>query len=305
MEIISKEKIEELLDYPSLISALKEGFKSDIIAPIRHHHDFKNSKECVDSTLLLMPAWQESEVLGVKLVTVSPNNTKYDLPAINGLYILFDAHKGGVEATLDGKALTTKRTAAASALASSYLSRKDATSMLMIGTGDLSSELILAHASVRDIKKVYIWGRSLNKSSKIIDKLKDRFDIEAVAKIEDVISKVDIISCATLSNEPLVFGKFLKEGQHVDLVGSYKPNMREADDETMKKADIYIDTNMALKESGDLKNVSEKDVVSDLYNLCKEQHCGRRSDKQITLFKSVGHALEDLVAAKLVKERLV
>ncbi len=304
MKFIDKEKIEQLLDYTSLISALKEGFKSDIIAPIRHHHDFKNPKECVDSTLLLMPAWQESEFLGVKLVTVSPNNTKYDLPAINGLYVLFDAHKGGVEAILDGKALTTKRTAAASALASSYLSKKDASSLLMIGTGDLSSELILAHASVRDIKKVYVWGRSLQKSSKIVNKLKDRFDIEAVEKIEDVISKVDIISCATLSNEPLVFGRFLKEGQHIDLVGSYKPNMREADDETMEKSDIYIDTNMALKESGDLKNVSEKDVISDLYGLCKEQHCGRSSDKQITLFKSVGHALEDLVAAKLVKERL-
>ena len=305
MEIIGKEKIEELLDYPSLVSALKEGFKSDIIAPIRHHHDFKNPKECVDSTLLLMPAWQESEVLGVKLVTVSPNNTKYDLPAINGLYILFDAHKGGVEALLDGKALTTKRTAAASALASSYLSRKDSSSMLMIGTGDLSSELILAHASVRDIKKVYVWGRTLKKSSKIVDKLKDRFDIEAVEKIEDVISKVDIISCATLSNEPLVFGKFLREGQHIDLVGSYKPSMRESDDEVMKKADIYIDTNTALKESGDLKNVSENDVMANLHELCKNEHSGRENDKQITLFKSVGHALEDLVGAKLVKERLL
>ena len=210
MKFIDKEKIEQLLDYTSLISALKEGFKSDIIAPIRHHHDFKNPKECVDSTLLLMPAWQESEFLGVKLVTVSPNNTKYDLPAINGLYVLFDAHKGGVEAILDGKALTTKRTAAASALASSYLSKKDASSLLMIGTGDLSSELILAHASVRDIKKVYVWGRSLKKSSKIVNKLKDRFDIEAVEKIEDVISKVDIISCATLSNEPLIFGRVFK-----------------------------------------------------------------------------------------------
>ena len=303
MKFIDADKIENILDYKSLISALQEGFKSDIIAPIRHHHDFENPKECVDSTLLLMPSWQESEVLGIKLVTVSPNNTKYDLPSINGLYVLFDAHKGGVEAVLDGKALTTKRTAAASALASSYLSKKESSSMLMIGTGDLSSELILAHSSVRDIKKVYVWGRSLEKSNKIVEMLKDKFEISAVENIEEVISEVDIISCATLSSEPLVFGKFLKEGQHVDLVGSYKPNMRESDDEAMKKADIYIDTDMALKESGDLQNIIKEEVKADMYQLCRGECDGRVSDKQITLFKSVGHALEDLVAAKLVKEK--
>lgn len=304
MEFIDKNEIERVLDYPSLISALREGFKADIVSPVRHHHDFKNPKEGVDSTLLLMPAWQESEVLGVKLVTVSPNNTKYNLPAINGLYILFDAHKGTVDAILDGKALTSKRTAAASALASSYLSKKDASSMLMIGTGALSSQLILAHASVREIKKVYVWGRSIEKASKIVEKLKDRFDICAVKNIEDVIGEVDIISCATLSNEPLVLGKFLKAGQHVDLVGSFKPDMRETDDEVMKRADIYIDTDVALKESGDLQNVKQEDVKADLFKLCRDEYIKRDDDKQITLFKSVGHALEDLVAAKLVKEKL-
>lgn len=304
MELIDKELIEKVLDYPSLVSALREGFKSEIVAPKRHHHDFKNPKECVDSTLLLMPAWQESEVLGVKLVTVSPNNTKYNLPAINGLYVLFDAHKGDVDAILNGKALTTKRTAAASALASSYLSRQDATSMLMIGTGDLSSALILAHASVRNIKTVFVWGRSIEKALKIVEKLKTRFDIRAVKNIADVIEKVDIISCATLSQEPLVLGKFLKAGQHVDLVGSYKPDMRESDDEVMKIADIYIDTNIALKESGDLQNITIEDVEADLSKLCRNEHKGRSETRQITLFKSVGHALEDLIAAKLVKEKL-
>ncbi len=172
MNFIDKEKIDKALDYMSLIRALKQGFISDIKAPIRHHHDFKNPKECVDSTLLLMPAWEESEVLGVKLVTVSPNNTKYNLPSINGLYVLFNAHTGGVEALLDGKALTAKRTAAASALASSYLSKKDASSMLMLGTGALSTELIKAHATIRDIKKVYVWGRNKDKAQKVVDSLK-------------------------------------------------------------------------------------------------------------------------------------
>jgi len=305
LKIIDKNTIEKVLDYPSLINALREGFKSEIIAPVRHHHDIRNPKEGVDSTLLIMPAWEESEVLGVKLVTVSPNNSKYNLPSINGLYLLFDAHKGDVLAVLDAKVLTTKRTAAASALASSYLSRKDASSMLMVGTGNLSCELILAHASVRPINRVFVWGRNLQKAEKIADQLRNRFTIEPVENIDDVISDVDIISCATLSREPLIAGKQLQEGQHIDLVGSFKPDMREADDEARHMADIYIDTSVALRESGDLTGVDEEDISADLYQLTKGFHSGRSDERQITLFKSVGHALEDLVAAKLVKERLL
>ncbi|APW64724.1 ornithine cyclodeaminase [Poseidonibacter parvus] len=310
MRFIDKEEIAKALDYPSLIEALRNAFISDIKVPPRHHHDFKNPKEGMDSTLLLMPAWEESESIGVKIVTVSPNNTKYNLPAIQGLYLLMDAQKGTIEALLEGKTLTVKRTAASSALASSYLSRKDSSSILIIGTGALSSELIKAHASVRDIKDVYIWGRDKSKALKIVDELKDDFNIKAVDNIEDEISNVDIISCATLSVEPLVFGKFLKAGQHVDLVGAYKPNMREADDELIKTVDIYIDTNMAKKETGDIKIpldtnvISEDDIKADLFELTREIKEGRTSDSSITLFKSVGHGLEDLAAAKLVKEKL-
>lgn len=310
MRFIDKNEVEEALDYPSLVNALKDAFISDIKVPPRHHHDFKNPKEGIDSTLLLMPAWEESENLGVKIVTVSPNNAKYDLPGINGLYLLFDAQKGTLEALMDGKALTAKRTAASSALASYYLSKEDSTSMLMIGTGALSSELIRAHASVRDIKDVYVWGRDKSKALRIVDELKDDFNIKAIDNIEDEISNVDIISCATLSTTPLVFGKFLKEGQHVDLVGAYKPDMREADDELVKTADIFIDTEMAKKETGDIKIPLEKGVIkeseikADLFELTRGIKEGRTSDSSITLFKSVGHALEDLAAAKLVKEKL-
>lgn len=304
MEIINKNEIENILDYPSLIKALESGFKAEIQAPVRHHHEIKNPKEGVDSTLLIMPAWEESDVLGVKLVTVSPNNTKYNLPSINGLYILFDGHKGDVLAVMDGKALTAKRTAAASALASSYLSRKDAAAMLMVGTGNLSCELILAHASVRPIKTVYVWGRDKQKAAAVANRLENQFTIEAVDTIEETIAKVDIISCATLSKTPLISGKDLKSGQHIDLVGSFKPNMREADDEVMQRSDIYIDTNVALKESGELAGITEKEIKANLYQLARGAHQGRSDNRQITLFKSVGHALEDLVAAKLIKEKL-
>lgn len=310
MKILGNDEIEKALNYKDLINALKIAFQSDIKVPPRHHHDFKNPKEGIDSTLLLMPAWEESEQLGVKIVTVSPNNAKYNLPGINGVYILFDAQKGVIEAIMDGKTLTAKRTAAASALASSYLSKKSSSSMLMIGTGALSKELIKAHGTVRNLKDIYIWGRDKSKALKISEELKNDFNIKVIDNIEDKISDVNIISCATLSASPLVFGKYLKAGQHVDLVGSYKPNMREADDELIKTVDIFIDTNMAKKETGDIKTpldtgiISEDSIKADLFQLTRVQKKGRISDTQITLFKSVGHALEDLAAAKLVKQKL-
>jgi len=310
MKFINKDEVENALDYVSLISALKSAFQSDIKVPPRHHHDFKNPKEGIDSTLLLMPAWEESEDLGVKIVTVSPNNAKYDLPGINGLYLLFDAQKGTIDMLMEGKTLTVKRTAAASALASFYLSRADSSSMLMIGTGALSVELIKAHAAIRNIKDVFIWGRDKNKALKIVEELKDDFNIKAIDNIEDEISNVDIISCATLSANPLVFGKHLSQGQHIDLVGAYKPDMRESDDEVVRLADVFIDTNMAKKETGDIKIplengvLKEEDIKADLFELTRGKKEGRISSETITLFKSVGHALEDLAAAKLVKEKL-
>ncbi|MDD3723552.1 MAG: ornithine cyclodeaminase family protein [Lutibacter sp.] len=304
--LIDDDFINENTQFSELITKIKSAFaSSNIQVPMRHHHDFSNPKEEVDSTLLLMPAWNPSKVAGVKIVTVSPNNGKFNLPSIQGTYIFLDAHKGMVKAILAAKSLTAKRTAATSALASFYLSKKDASSLLMIGTGALSKNLILAHASVRPIKTVYVWGRNLEKAQAICKEIgNETFLIEAVETIEEIISKVDIISCATLSKTPLVLGKYLKEGQHVDLVGAYKKDMREADDEAIKKSQIFVDTFQGgLKESGDivipLQNgtIKESDIKADLFELCSNKKQGRKSGSEITYFKSVGHGLEDLTAA--------
>lgn len=306
IQLISDAFIEENCNFKKLIEALRKGFSNtDIEVPMRHHHDFKNPEENKDSTLLLMPAFNPGNDLGVKIVTVSPNNGKHDLPAIQGTYIYLDAHKGNIKAILDAKSLTTKRTASASALASSYLSRKDADTLLMIGTGALAKNLIQAHASVRPIKKVFVWGRNSAKAQAVCDSQKDfPFSCEVVENIEDVIQKAAIISCATLSATPLVFGKWLQEGQHLDLVGAYKKDMREADDEAILKSSVFIDTYQGgLKESGDIfiplstNVISKEHIKADLFELCSGTKKGRTSDKEITYFKSVGHALEDLVAA--------
>lgn len=303
---ISTEFIEENTHFKELIFEIKNHFSSDdVIVPMRHHHDFPNPKVQADSTLLLMPAWNPSKNAGVKIVTVSPENGQFDMPSIQGTYIYFDAIKGSIKAILEAKSLTVKRTAAASALASSFLSKNDASSLLMIGTGALSINLIKAHASVRPIKNVFIWGRNFDKAQEIENKLQNEdFSITAIKSVEDKISEVDIVSCATLSKTPLVLGKYLKEGQHIDLVGAYKKDMREADDQTISKACVFVDTYQGgLKESGDivipLQNgtLKEEDIKADLFQLCANQKKGRQSAKEITVFKSVGHALEDLAAA--------
>lgn len=306
--------IKENTIFSELISALKKGFSNNnIIVPMRHHHDFPNPKINADSTLLLMPAWNPSKEAGVKVVTVSPENGQFNLPSIQGTYIYLDAKKGTIKALLEAEELTAKRTAAASALASSFLSRKNSNSLLMIGTGALSVNLIKAHASVRPIETVYVWGRSIEKANTVCERLyNETFKVQAIPIIEEKISDVDIISSATLSKIPLVLGKYLKEGQHIDLVGAYKKNMREADDDTIKKSSVFVDTFQGgLKESGDIiiplsnGTLNENDIKADLFQLCSNTKSGRTSDVEITVFKSVGHALEDLIAAKYYYTKFV
>jgi len=306
--------IEINTSYVELIEVLNKAFaKGETVVPQRHHHDFYNPGETRDNTLLLMPACNPGEDLGVKVVTINPGNSALGLPAIQGSYLYMDAPTGEIKAIIEAKNLTAKRTAATSALASKYLSREDANSLLMIGTGALSINLIRAHAAVRPIKKVYVWGRNPQKAQKIVDQLaEDSFSVRVVEEIAQVIGKVSVVSCATLSETPLVLGSQLVPGQHIDLVGAYKPNMREADDATIRKSSVFLDSyEGGLKESGDIAIplasgvMKKEDVLGDLFALCAKTKNGRSHANQITLFKSVGHALEDLTAAKYYYQKYV
>ena len=311
MDYIDEKKIENSLKYDSLIPAIQEGFNAHIKVPMRHHHDYYNPVENNDSTLLIMPAWNPGDSLGIKCVTVSPNNSKYELPAINGIYILYDAVKGVPRALLDAKSLTRIRTAATSALASTFLSRKDAKTLLVIGTGALAPELIKAHCTVRNFEEVYIWGRNPEKASKVAKALESEFDINVATDLNECVAQSDVISCATLSETPLIEGKYLKSGSHVDLVGAYRKDMREADDDVISRSRLFVDSiETAPKETGDLVIPIQKglidlsDIKADLFELCAGRKPGRSTDEEITCFKSVGHALEDLVAAQMVLKEL-
>ncbi|HEY3047291.1 MAG TPA: ornithine cyclodeaminase family protein [Polaromonas sp.] len=302
------------LPWPELLQALQQAFAAtDLITPTRAHHHMEGMGSTSTPVLLSMPAWSPSLGVGVKLVTVYPDNASLKLPSIHGLYVLMDGASGRPQAVLDAGELTARRTAAASALASRFLSRPDSATLLMVGTGRLSQYLPLAHAQVRPIKRVLVWGRSPAKGQESAEALQAQgVNAVAVSALEDACAQADIISCATLSKTSLLCGDWLRPGTHVDLVGAFTPQMREADDQVFKRAaSVWCDTTAgALAEAGDLIQalasgaLDKERIKGDLLSLCQAGQPVSRHDADITVFKSVGAALEDLAAARLCLERL-
>lgn len=319
MRIITAADIAEVADFRDLVETLRETFRHPPIAPLRHHHTIERPGETPDSTLLIMPAWTDfarqgssaKGYTGVKVVSVVPDNKLRSLPSVVGAYLLLSGESGVPLALLDGQALTLWRTAAASALASAYLSRADSSKLLMVGAGALSPYLIRAHCAVRPIEHVLIWNRAVERAEKVTSRLSDLpARVSATDNLEGAVRGADIISCATMSEEPLVQGQWLSAGQHVDLVGAFKPSMRESDNNAVAKARVFCDTREgALSEAGDLAipiaegHFSADDVAGDLFDLCRGERAGRRFYDQITLFKSVGTAAEDLAVAAHVFAR--
>jgi ornithine cyclodeaminase len=195
-------------------------------------------------------------------------------------------------------------------LAAKYLSRQDSEKLLMVGTGALAPHLILAHASVRPIRELVVWGRDFKKAQNLAANFDGRrLRARPAADLAEAVAWADTISCATLSQAPLIEGAWLRPGQHVDLVGGFTPAMREADDAAIERARVYVDTyGGALKEAGDIVQplvngtLLESQIAGDLGELAQGRAAGRSFYNQITLFKSVGTALEDLAAAELVYE---
>ena len=314
MRTIDAEAIDRVLSRATMMEALRQGFREAVVTPVRHHHPMHRAGE-PDAMLLLMPAWTDTSkaidddaVMGVKLVSVVPGNATRGIASVIGAYVLMSGVTGAPLAVLDGTRLTLWRTAAASALAADYLAPLSAERMVMIGAGSLSEHLIDAHAAVRPIRDVAVWNRSPEKAEALAAKFADRpWRTHAATDLEAAVREADIVSAATMSTEPLLRGDWLKPGTHVDLVGGYTPKMREADDAALIRARLFVDTRGgALSEAGDLTQpiaagvIRPEDVIADLADLCTGRARGRAAADDITLFKSVGTALEDLVAARLV-----
>lgn len=296
------------LDWDALIAALSAMFKGDCVMPVRHHHTVGVPGEA-DATLLLMPAWQPGQYIGVKLVSVFPDNHLRSLPAIHGSYLLSSGRTGELLAVLDGGELTARRTAAASALAARHLAREDASTLLVVGTGRLSVNLIEAHSRVRPIQQVLIWGRDQHKASQAAAEARALgYSVEVASDLETAARQADIISCATLSRAPLIRGEWLKPGSHLDLIGAFTKEMRESDDEAVRRSRVFVDTRAgAFAEAGDILQpiasgvIGKEHVQAELAELVRGS-AGRQSADEITLFKSVGAALEDLAGAILAYE---
>ena len=311
MRILGPSEVVSALDFPALVEALRQMFRARAEMPVRHHHRIPLPGGA-DGTLLLMPAWQAGRHLGVKMVTVFPDNARAALPSVMGAYLLLDGKTGEPLALMDGPALTARRTAAASALAASYLARPDCERLLMVGTGALAPHLIEAHASVRPIVNVLIWGRDPEKAAKLAHRLDRRnLKVAATTDLANAVRGAHVVCCATLSTAPLIEGHWLPLGVHLDLVGAFRPDMREADDECLRRARVFVDTRAgALTEAGDIVQplraglLREDDIAGDLFDLARGSRAGRRYHDQITLFKSVGTAIEDLAAAQLALDNL-
>jgi ornithine cyclodeaminase len=300
------EQVHAALDYKLLAEALRAAFRAGCVAPLRHVHDVTGAGD----RLLLMPAWRPGEDLGVKLVTVFPRNRERGVATVSALYVLLDGASGQPRALIDGEALTLRRTAAASALAAGYLARTDSAVLLVVGTGALAPHLARAHCALRPIARLLLWGRKPERAQALAARLRDEgLPAQAQSDLSAALAQADIVSCATTATEPVLRGSRLHPGMHVDLVGGFTPGMREADDALIARAEIFVDTYAgALAEAGDLVQplasgvLARERVRAELAELIAGKHPGRRNAEEITLFKSVGTALEDLCAARMVLE---
>ena len=308
MRVVDSAGVDQALAFPALIRALEDALRADMVVPVRHHHTIARTDG--DATALIMPAWAAGAggFLGVKLVNVFPGNGARGLPSVMGTYVLMSGDTGAPLAVIDGTRLTLWRTAATSALAARYLAREDASVHLMVGAGALSPFFLRAHRAVRPITRSIIWNKTRANAEKIAAGLAaEGIAVEVADDLEAAVRAADIISTATLSREPLVKGAWLKPGAHLDCVGAFTPEMRETDDDCVRRARVFVDTyGGALKEGGDLVQpiraglITADIVEADLTDLARGRVTVIRARDDITLYKSTGGAVFDLATAALV-----
>jgi ornithine cyclodeaminase len=319
MLTLSAADVDRALTFDGLVETLRKAFRDGAVQPVRHHHTVERPDGAA-STLLLMPAWNDFNAaatsaggyVGIKIVTVSPDNNQIGKPAVMGLYLLLDGRTGEPRALIDGQRLTQWRTACASALAAGYLAREDASRLLIVGAGALSQFLAKAHSAARPIRDVRIWNRTAENAEKAAADLRaGGVAAQAVDDLDAEVAEADIISCCTITSTPLVKGALLKPGAHLDLVGGFTPAMREADDDAVRRATVFVDTRGgATKEAGDIVQplasgvLKPEKIAGDLYDLSRGVTGGRETAEEITLFKSVGAAIEDLAAGIAVYEKM-
>lgn len=299
MRILDQHDVARALPWDALIPALRAMFARGCEAPLRHRHDLPDG-----AVLLLMPAWNE-RFLGVKTVQFSPANAAAGLPAVRATYLLNDRVSGEPLALLDGGEVTDRRTAAASVLAATFCARRDSRRLKILGSGRIAAALAPCYASVFPLEQITIWSRTAGNAERLAARLRDA-GLPATTDPTPDPAGYDIVSAATLASEPLVAGARLDPGTHLDLIGGFTATMREADADAVARATVFVDTREGvLAEGGDILlairegRFAADRIAASLADLCRGTHPGRTRADEITLFKSVGWAGEDLAAAIL------
>jgi ornithine cyclodeaminase len=303
LPLIDAEELARLLPYPVLVDALEAGHR----APPADARRLVFGPEGSGEAFLALPAWQPGDAVGVKLVTVFPGNLAAGKASVQAVFVLFAGDDGRPLALLDGTELTYRKTAADSALGARFLARPDAATLLMVGAGGLAPHLVAAHRAVRpSIERVLVWNRTASRSQALAAAIGG----EAVDDLEAAVLQADVVCTATMTKEPLVLGRWLRPGTHLDLVGAFQPDHREVDDEAVLRAELYVDDRLAtLTEDGDLVMplqaglITPDAVRADLYQLCRGEVAGRTDAGAITLFENGGGGHLDLMTALLAWRR--
>jgi ornithine cyclodeaminase/alanine dehydrogenase-like protein (mu-crystallin family) len=313
MQLIEGKRVHELLEYKGLVEAIRQahlGGMPKMSDRIIYHEP--NAEGPPDSFIIL-PAWQPQEGLLCKLVTSFPGNMqKYGVSNVNSIYAFVNGQTGVTEAIIDGEAMIFRKTSADSALGADILARADAKTLLMIGAGGLAPYLVRAHRSVRPgLDTVLVWNRSADNAARLVDLLaREDIGAEQVDDLDAAVARADIISSATMAAAPLLKGALLQPGVHVDLVGSFTPEMREADDAVLTRCDVFVDHRQTTERSGEFLGpfergvISPDDVQADLFELCQGKASGRTSAKQLTLMKNGGGSHIDYFVARYLMQRL-
>lgn len=308
MFVLTAEEVRNLAPMPRLIECLEEAFRTECVVPVRQVTKMPGGTD--ERLFISMPAFDLKGGAAVKLATVFPDNQAKGLPTIQAAIVVF-SEAGAPMALLDGTIVTQLRTGAASALASKYLSRADSSHLVMIGTGALAPTMVAAHCAVRPITQVSVWGRRADRASATAAAIRalvhPHVEVLVPDSIEDAVAMADIVSCATSSPTPVVAGKWLRPGTFIDLVGSFSRSNREADDDVVLRSRIFVDTlEGALAEAGDLLDPLARGIIDrqliegELADLVCGRATGRISGEEIISFKSVGTAIEDLAASRLI-----
>jgi ornithine cyclodeaminase/alanine dehydrogenase-like protein (mu-crystallin family) len=301
---ISFEDADDRLDWLALADALEQGHD----LPKAQMQDVVMQRG--DDTMLSRHAWIDGLGVLVKVGQVFPQNPgKFGIPTINGIVTLFDDVTGVLAATIDFHLVTKWKTAGDSLLAARHLARPDSRNILIVGAGPVARSMIGAYSALFPVARFTLWNRTTSKAAEVALDYPDH-DITVATDLPDAVAKADIISCATMANSPILRGEWLRPGQHIDLIGAYLPDMREADDATMRRARIFVDSyDTTVDQIGELLAPMESgaimrtDILADFYSL-KSGNFRRHSDNEITLHKNGGGAHLDLMTSSHILRTL-